>query len=108
VFNLPMVASTVTLVATGPGSLFNITISSGGLFDFAVCYDSASVTGITSTFVPTTDVPELSRVFVITNAIQNVGIGVTPSGTPLIVFTNGLVCSQSAAQRSKIYYRQPD
>lgn len=94
-----------SLVATGPGTLFNISIATGAVGDQAVCFDSASASGFqTSAPSSTYTVTELLRVTVQTSTW-------TPSvpyapGVPAN-FNNGLVCIQSAADRTLINWRQP-
>lgn len=95
------------LIVAGPGTLFSMHITSGTAGDYVVCYDTGSATGITTTLGGTAAVPELMRVFVSTaNGVPGAGF-VQPS-IPVVNFTNGLGCIQSAVQRTNIYYRQPN
>lgn len=96
-------------VATGPGSLFSIHITSGAAGDYAVCYDSAAATGFTGTTIGTLAYPELMRVFV-SSAVASVtpGSGAMPPAVPVVIFNTGLVCGQNVANRTNIYYRQPN
>lgn len=91
-------------VASGGGTLFSISISSGAAGEYAVCYDTTSCTGITTTFIPSPTVPEVMRVFV---AATNTTTG-PPASQPIVNFNNGLACIQSVAERTKIYWRQPN
>lgn len=98
------------LIVGGAGSLFAIHITSGAAGDYAVCYDTGSASGITTTLGGSTAVPELLRVFVSTGGALSPGIpgqGVNPPGVPIVSFTNGLGCIQSAPNRTNIYFRQP-
>lgn len=101
----PSTGTTVTLITTGPGTLFNIVMSTGTAADQAVCYDSSDtfhVSGVN--MIGTAANPELARVAV---TASNTTTGLPVSG-PIINFNLGLACVQSAAQRTKIYFRQPN
>jgi len=104
VSNLISSGTSSTLLAVGPGTLFNIVIASGAAGEYAVCYDSASASGITTTLFPSASVPEIARVFV---AASNTTTGL-PSPAHLYNFTNGLACIQSVAERTQVYWRQPN
>ncbi len=102
-FNLWSVpAASATIVTTGPGSLFNTVISSGAAGEYVVCWDSANVTGLTGTAGVGV---ELSRLFIDVST-KTTGLPV-PAGPNVIPFVNGLVCLQSAKERTLIYYQAP-
>ena len=104
VYNMPVSASTVTLVAVGSGYLYDVQITSGTVGSDAVCFDSASITGITASLQgqPSNGVNELADVVI---SASNTTTSL-PSGTPVVPFTNGLVCAESAAIEVRVYYKQ--
>lgn len=114
----PSTQITFQQIATGSGSLYNIMMATATTGDFVLCYDSASTSGYTMTVtrglsLDGTTTSSLIEVFASTVTMpssvvlanidaQNYGGNWLP-----ISFTNGLVCGQSAANRTKIYYKQP-
>lgn len=100
-----------TSIATGAGTLFSVHITSGAPLDYAVCYDSSApsgyLSGLTALTGGTTNVPELMRVVVTSVTATGNPQGFMPTAVPVVNFTNGLICTQSAQQRTNIYYRQP-
>lgn len=96
--------TTITQVTTSSGFLYDIVLSSGAAGDYAVCWDSGSVTGIALTSDGTSSAPRFPTVFVTaTNTTSSY-----PAHVPPIGFSNGLVCASSAAgRRVNILYRTP-
>lgn len=104
--------TTSSLVASGTGTLFSVHITSGAVGDYVVCYDSASTSGVvlsTDSIPSTSKLNELMRVYASSGTnITGPASGFMPSSVPIVNFTNGLVCIQSAPQRTNVYWRSPN
>ena len=97
--------TTGSTVSTAAGTLYDMMIATGTTNDYAVCFDSASTTGLT-----VRSVNPIWQVSVATNSQAGSGDGVPrgrPPATP-VVFASGLSCFQSAVtHRTFILYRSP-
>lgn len=102
--------ATTQAIVSGSGTLFSIGISSGNPGDYVVCYDTYSLTGNFATTQGTTAFPELARIFVssVNSSANGPVTGYPPPNFPILNFSIGLTCAQSAAQRAFIWYRQPN
>lgn len=104
--------TTASVVASGAGSLFSVMITSGAIGDYVVCYDSASTGGVvlsTDTIPGVSGLNELMRVYATSGtAISGPASGFVQPSVPIVNFNNGLTCRQSAANRTNVYWRQPN
>ncbi len=102
---------TYVLVVAGSGWLYDVHLTSGTVGDYAVCYDSASVTGYSGVaFAGTTTAPLLADVFVSSVPVSGVTGPFSPIDSsggriPTVGYGNGIVCVKNNSDWANIYYR---
>ena len=100
-----LINSTVSIssVASGGGTLYDVLVPTGAVGEFSVCFDSANAAGLTAA-----SGSSIWTVVTSSSTGANTGVVPTPQRAPAtpINFNNGLSCVQSATtHRTQILFR---
>ena len=100
-------AATFFQVTTSPGYFLGIAVSSAAAGDYAVCFDSGSTSGLTTTIDGTSTAPRLPTAFAVQVGTITIVTASTPPGMPPLGFANGLACAVTAQRHVDVFYRVP-
>lgn len=105
----PSTASgTFVLLDSGAGWVYDVIMSSGAAGTYAVCYDSASVSGLTLDGFGTSAAPQFPPAFIVQVGTVTIGAANWPRSAQQfgIGYGNGLACAQSSSGRTYVLWKE--